>query len=327
MRRREFIELFGGALMAWPLAANAQPATVPVIGFLNSEAAHGYYAPLAAAFRRGLQDSGFNEGENVAIEYRWAEGQYDRLPALAADLVGRGVAVLAVNTPAARIAKEATARIPIVFYTTVDPVDAALVASLGRPGGNLTGVSGFNVEVGPKRLELLHELVPAARQIGLLVNPSNRLVTEVLIQDVQAAARALRLSITVLNARSEAELEAAFASMAEQKVDALTIGADAFLSGRSEQLGALALRHRIPAIFQTREFAAAGGLMSYSTGATEAFHQMGVYTARILKGEKPADLPVVQPTRLALVINLQTAKALGLEVPMSLLMRVDEVIE
>jgi ABC-type uncharacterized transport system substrate-binding protein len=324
MRRREFITLLGGAAVAWPLAARAQHA-MPVVGFLNSASADGY-AIAARAFRQGLKDTGYVEGENVTIEYRWAEGQYNRLPALAADLVRRKVDVIAANGVAMLPAKAATTTIPIVFTTSLDPVQEGYVASLNRPGGNVTGVTSLGVEVGPKRLELLHELVPAANVIGLLVNPNNP-NAHTLSGDMQAAARKLGLQLHVLDASNEGDFDRVFAALVQLRAGALVIGIDAFLTSHSEQLAALALRHALPAIYQYPEFTAAGGLMSYGNSIKESYRTAGVYTGRILKGEKPADLPVQQITKVELIINLKTAKALGLTVPLPLSGRADELIE
>jgi putative tryptophan/tyrosine transport system substrate-binding protein len=324
VKRREFITLLGSAAATWPLAAHAQQP-MPVIGFLNGASADGY-AISARAFRRGLKDTGYVEGENVTIEYRWAEGQYNRLPALAAELVRRKVDVIAANGVAVLPARAATTTIPIVFSTALDPVQLGLVASLSRPGGNITGVTSLNVEVAPKRLELLHELVPAANVIGLLVNPNNP-NAQTLSGDMQAAARKLGLQLHVLHASNEHDFDRVFGALVQLRAGALVIGIDAFLTSHSEQLAALALRHALPAIYQYPEFTAAGGLMSYGNSIMESFRTVGVYTGRILKGEKRADLPVQQITKVELIINLKTAKALGLTVPDKLLALADEVIE
>jgi len=322
MNRREFIMLLGGAV-AWPLAARAQQA-MPAIGFLGSES----FEDRLRAFRQGLRDTGYVEGNNVAIEYRWAEGQNDRLPTLAANLVRIRVTVIATpDTTAALAAKAATTTIPIIFFTAANPVEIGLVANLARPGGNLTGVTTLGLEVGPKRLELLHELVPAATTMALLVNPTSLALSERTTRDLQTAARALGLKIHVLHASTEREIDSAFATFAQLRAGGLVIGPDAFFTSRAEELAALALRHRVPAIYQFREFVEAGGLMSYGTDLTDGNRLTGVYTGRILKGEKPADLPVQQSSKAELIINLKTARALGLTVPLPLIGRADEVIE
>jgi putative ABC transport system substrate-binding protein len=324
--RREFITLLGGAAAAWPLAARAQQA-MPVIGFVASTSP-GSLRDAVAAFHRGLTEIGYIEGRNVAIEYRWAEGQYDRLPGLVADLVHRQVAVIAAidGLPSALAAKAATATIPIVFFTGGDPVQLGLVASLRRPDGNLTGVTSLNVEVGAKRLELLHELAPAASTIVLLVNPTNAL-TEANTTNAQTAAHALSVQLHVLNASTERDFDAVFARLVQLQAGGLVIAPDAFFISRSEELAKLALRHRVPAIFQYREFAASGGLISYGGSRTDAYRQVGVYTGRLLQGAKPSELPVQQVTKVELFLNLKTAKALGITVPLPLSGRADEVIE
>jgi putative ABC transport system substrate-binding protein len=324
MRRREFITLLGGAT-AWPLAARAQQPALPVVGFLNS-GAPGSYPHNVREFHQGLQEAGFVEGRNVAIEYRWAEDQTDRLPAMAADLVRRQVNVIFANGPAALPAKAATATIPIVFATAVNPVEVGLVGSLNRPGGNLTGVTTLNVEVGPKQLQLLHELVPSVTIIAALVNP-NSPGAEVQTRDLPMVAGALGLQLHVLPVSVERDFEAAFANLLQLRAGALMITQDAFFSSRSAQLATLTVRHAVPAIHPLREFAAAGGLMSYGNSFADAYRLVGVYTGRILKGEKPAELPVQQATKVELIINLKTAKALGLAVSLPLLGRADEVIE
>jgi ABC-type uncharacterized transport system substrate-binding protein len=328
MKRREFFTLLSGAAASWPLAARAQQGARPVIGLLGATTAQGYAEQLTA-FRQGLKESGFVEGENVAIEYRWAEDQYDRLPALAADLVRREVAVIATigGNAASLAAKAAAATIPVVFHGSLDPVEAGLVASLARPGGNLTGVVTLNVDTGQKRLELIHELVPTATTIALLLNPANAVVAETQSKDLLAAARTLRLDLPILHASSDRDLETVFASLMQVRAGGLVIGTDGFFVSRSEQLAALTLRHRMPAIFQYRAFAMTGGLMSYGGSVTDSYRLSGSYTGRILKGERPADLPVQQATKVELIINLKTAQALNLTVPISLLGRADEVIE
>jgi putative ABC transport system substrate-binding protein len=324
--RRQFIFALGGATLAWPLAARAQQPAMPVIGFLNS-ASPDNYEPMVDAFRQGLKETGYVEGQNVAIEYRWAGGQYDRLPAMAADLVRRQVAVIVANTPGNLAAKAATTTIPIVFTTAGDPVQIGLVASLNRPGGNITGVTNLSVELGPKWLELLHELVPTATIMALLVNPTSPNLTESTTKDLQAAARTLGLKLHVLHVSSERDFDKVFATLVRLRVGGLVIGSDPFFNSRSEQLAALTVRYAVPTIFQTRAFVAAGGLMSYGGSVAGTYHQVGMYTGRILKGEKPADLPVQQSTKVELFINLKTANALGLTVPDKLLVAADEVIE
>jgi len=325
MNRREFIS-FAAAAAAWPRAARAQQA-MPVIGILGATTVQGYAAQLAA-FRRGLAEVGFVEGRDVAIEYRWAEDQYERLPELAADLVRRHVAVIATigGNAASVAAKAATRTIPVVFHGSVDPVEAGFVASLNRPGGNLTGVVTLNIDTGQKRLELMHELVPTASTIALLLNPTNT-VAETQTKDLQAAARTLGLELHVLHATTEREFEPAFADLMRLRAGGLVIGTDGFLVSSSEQLAALTLRHAVPAIFQYRAFVEAGGLMSYGGSVTDSYRLSGIYSGRILKGEKPGDLPVQQATKVELILNLKTAKALGLTVPLPLLGRADEVIE
>jgi putative ABC transport system substrate-binding protein len=329
VRRRQFITLLGGAAAAWPLAARAQQPAMPVVGYLSGQArtAAGSARDLTA-FQQGLHEAGYVEGQNVVIEYRWAEGQYDRLPALAAELIGRPVAVIvATGTDfATRAAKAATTTIPIVFHTAGDPVQSGLVASLNRPGGNLTGVTTLNVEVGPKRLELMHELLPKATTIALLLNPNNP-NSETVLRETQAAARILGVQLQVLRATTERDIEIVVANRAQLRAGPLVIGSDAYFASRSEQIGALVLRHAVPAISGWREFVAAGGLMSYGNDSKDANRLVGVYTGRILKGDKPADLPVQQSTKVELILNLKIAKALGLTVPNSLLGRADEVIE
>jgi putative ABC transport system substrate-binding protein len=328
MKRRDLMLGLGGAAIAWPLAARAQQKTMPVIGYLSGVASGLTNPVFVAAFRQGLRETGYVEGQNVAIEYRWAEGRYDRMPALAADLVSRNVDVIVTDagTPSALAAKSATSTIPIVFTGVSDPVGAGLVASLARPGGNLTGFSVIATELTPKRLELLSELVPRAKVIALLVNPSNP-VTEPLIRDVQEAARAKAVQLHILKAGTESEIDAAFASLVQQQAGALVVSGDLLFLRRREQLVALASRDAVPAIYAVREFAASGGMISYGSSLTATFRQLGVYAGKILKGAKPADLPVQQPTKFELVINLKTAKALGLSVPQSILARADEVIE
>ena len=327
MRRREFVILIGSAAaVAWPIPTRAQQTT-PVIGFLSSTSPKSY-THVVAAFREGLKEVGYVEGQSIAIEYRWAEGQYDRLPLLAAELVRRQVAVIATtSTPAAFAAKAATTTIPIVFELGFDPVALGLVASLNRPGGNLTDVTNLGVEVAAKQLQLLHELVPTASDIALLVNPTNRTLAEALLRDAQLAAGRLGLRLHVLHASTEHDFDIAFASLAQLRAGALVIGADSFLISQNKQLAALTVRHAIPASFYFREAVAAGGLMSYGSSQADAHRLVGVYVGRILKGDKPTDLPVLRPTKFDLIINLKTAKSLGLSVPTALLSSADEVIE
>ena len=327
MHRREFITLLGGAAVAWPLAVRAQQAAVPVVGFIRDGSADAN-ARYAAAFRKGLNETGYVEGQNVTVEYHWLEGQYDRLPALMADLVRRQVAVIATpgNTPTLA-AKAATARIPIVFGVAEDPVQLGLVASLARPGGNATGINFFVNEIVAKRLGLLHELVPKATRIALLINPRNTFSAEATLKEVPQAARALGLQLQVFKAGTSSEVDAVFGALAREPADALFLAGDAFYASRRVQLATLAVRERIPMTVSARELVEAGALMSYGTDIAHSFRQVGAYTGNILKGTKPSDLPVVQSTKFELVINLQTAKTLGLEVPATLLARADEVIE
>jgi putative tryptophan/tyrosine transport system substrate-binding protein len=328
IQRREFITLLGGAAAAWPHAARAQQPALPVIGFLNGSSASSS-AHWTAAFLQGLSGTGYVQDRNVLIEYRWAEGHYERLPTLAADLVRRRVAVIAAmgGPLQALAAMAATTTIPIVFQVGADPVELGLVASLSRPGGNITGVTSLNLEVGPKRLEVMHELAPTATVIALLINPSNPVNAEAETRDLQTAARSLGLRLRILQASKESDFEVVFSTLAQERPGGLVIGPDSFLQSRSEQLAALAVRHAMPAITPYREFVTAGGLMSYGGNVSESWRQASVYVGRILKGEKPADLPVQQVTRVELIINMKTAKALGLTFPITLLGRADEVIE
>jgi putative ABC transport system substrate-binding protein len=326
MRRREFITLIGGAA-AWPLAVRAQQASVPVIGFLGPRSAQSD-AYRVTAFRQGLSEAGLVDGQNFTIEYRWADSYYDRLPALATELVHRQVAVIAASgTPAAVAAKAATKTIPIVFETAADPVKIGLVASLARPGGNITGVTQASEEIAPKRLELLHELLPKAGVLALLVNPTAPVLAEPQKREVLSAAQALGIDLHVLNASTEQDFDRVFARLTELKAGGLVIGGDAFFTSHAKQLAALTVQHAVPAIYQWREFAAAGGLMSYGANVTETHRLVGLYTGRILKGGKPADLPVQQATKVEMFINLKTARALGITIPLPLSGRADEIFE
>jgi putative ABC transport system substrate-binding protein len=328
MKRREFLGVLGSVSTAWPLAALAQQPTRPVVGFLRNtlpeEAAH-----LVAAFRKGMSETGYVEGRNVLVEYRWTGGQTDRLPSMAADLVNRQVDVIVAlgSTPAVRAASAATTKIPIVFMLGADPVELGLVASLNHPGGNLTGVINLNLQLAQKWLEILHQLTPGTTAIALLVNPANRATTEGYIREIEIAARGLGLKIHILHADSARDFDAVFASAKERGAGALVIVADLLFISNIDRLATLSLLHSVPAIFPFREFVAAGGLVSYGTNLAETYHLAGVYTGRIIKGEKPADLPVQQATKVELIINLKTAKDFGLSVSPALLARADEVIE
>jgi putative ABC transport system substrate-binding protein len=327
MKRREFITLLGGAAAAWPLAARAQQTAMPVIGFLNGTSLQGY-GRFLLAFRKGLGEAGYTEGRNVRIEYRWAEGNYDLLTALAADLVrGRVDVIAATSTPANVVAKAATTTIPIVFTTSSDPVKLGLVASLSHPGGNVTGAVTLNVEAAPKRLELLNDMVTTTGILGALINPDRSGAADDQLRALQEAAHALGQEIRVFRAETESDIDATFTQLAEQRAKALFVTTDAFFFSQRDRLIRLADRHAIPTIFDRREFVEAGGLMSYGGSVTDIYHLAGIYTGRILKGEKPANLPVQQSTKLELMINLKTAKALGITVPPTLLARADEVIE
>jgi len=327
MQRREFITTIAGLAASWPLVARAQQPTMAVIGFLAPGSAESD-AYRVIAFRQGLNESGYVEGQHFTIEYRWAEGHYDRLPAMATELVHLQVAMIAAtSTPAALAAKAATTTIPIVFEAASDPVKIGLVASLNRPGGNITGVTQRAEEVAPKRLEFLHELIPTARVMALLVNPTDPVLAEPQAREALSAARALGLELHILNASSERDFDAAFAKLIELRAGGLVIGGDAFFTSHSEQLAALAISHAVPAVYQWRQFAAAGGLMSYGSNITETHRLAGALAGRILKGDKPADLPVQQATKVELFINLKTAKTLGITFPPSLLGRADEVFE
>ena len=325
MKRRKFIALLGGAA-AWPLAARAQqrPA-MPVVGFLNAGSADGW-EPMLAGFHQGLKEMGYVAGQNVAVEYHWMEGRFDRAPAMVAELIRRQVAVIFANTPGNLAAKAATTAIPIVFATGGDPVQMGLVASLSRTGGNVTGVTQMNAEVSPKRLGLAHELVPTATTVAILVNPASP-IAEPQVTELQVAARTLGLQLHVLHASTERDFDTVFATLAQQRAGPLVISADSFFNSRSKLLGELTLRHAVPAIYEDRAFAAAGGLMTYGGRTPDMYRIAGAYTGRILKGERPADLPVQQGTRVELIINVKTAKVLGLSIPLPLLARADEVIE
>jgi putative ABC transport system substrate-binding protein len=326
MTRRDLIALLSGGAIMWPLPARAQQPAMPVVGFLFFTSAGPARQLTLPGFKAGLAETGYIEGKNVAIEYRWAEFHYDRLRALAAELVSRHVAVLVAGGGTALVARAATSTIPIVFVEQSDPVDINLVASLNRPGGNATGVTTFAVELDAKRLELLHELVPKASVIGLLLNP-DRATAQPQARGAQEAARSFGLQLQVLSARTEQEIDETFAKFVQFRPGALLVGSDLFLDSRREQIIGLAARHAVPTIFELRHFVAAGGLMSYGPSLSDAFRQVGIYTGKILHGAKPADLPVLQPTKFDLVINLKTAKTLGLTIPPSLLQRADEVIE
>ena len=328
MQRREFIILLGGTAAAWPLTVRAQQQVLPVVGFVNVASVKGGYAPFLSAFLKGLSEAGYVDGQNVTIEYRWAEGRLDQLPSLVADLVQRRVTVIAAtSTPAALAAKAATTTIPIIFEMASDPVRLGLVASLNRPGGNITGVTNANVGIAPKRLQLLHELVPTASAMALLVNPANPTLAETNTKELQAAARALGLELHVLNASTEGDFDEVFTKLIQLRASGLVIGPDTFFTSRREQLASLTVRHSVPTIYQNREFALAGGLLSYGADTADAYRLTGNYVGRVLKGEKPADLPVQQATKVELYINLKTAKALGLNIPNTLIGRADEVFE
>jgi len=325
MKRREFITLLGGAAVAWPHGARAQQPKMPVVGFLNGGSPDGY-APYVTGFLHGLNETGYVEGKNVAVDYRWARGQYDRLQEMAADLVRRKVAVIAANTPTAPVAKAATTEIPIVFVSTGDPVMLGLVTSFNRPGGNVTGVGLLGSELETKRLELLHQLVPGTTPIGVLVNPTNP-AADLQLRELQGAAGVIKRQIDIVRASTAFDIETAFEIAAQKGAGALLVVQDPFYNSRREQLVALAAHHKQPVFYPLREFAEIGGLVSYGHNLVDEYRQMGVYAGRILKGEKPADLPVVQPTKFEFVINLKTAKTLGLTIPQSLLTTADEVIE
>jgi ABC-type uncharacterized transport system substrate-binding protein len=327
MKRREFITLVGGAAATWPFPGRAQQPAMPVVGFINA-ASPQPYARMLSAFLKGLSETSYVENQNVKIEYRWAQGEIDRLPALVADLVHREVTVIAATgTPAALAAKAATTTIPIVFELGSDPVQLGLVSSLNRPSGNVTGVAQLAIEVGPKRLELLHEMIPKARIIALLADPTDRAIFENTTRGVQSAARSLGLELHVLNVSTDRDLDAAFANLVQLRAGGVVISGGQFFNSRSKRLAAAALQHAVPTISPYVDLAGAGGLMSYGTSITDAYRLAGIYTGRVLKGEKPADLPVQQATKVELIINLKTAKALGITVPSSLIGRADEIIE
>jgi len=328
IRRRQFLTLLGGAAAAWPLGGRAQQPAMPVIGYLGSSSFERSAGRSLLNFKRGLAETGYVEDRNVTIEYRWADDQYERLPALAVELVQRRVAVLvAAGSPTALPAKAATTVIPTVFMVASDPVELGLVASLNRPGGNLTGVAYLNAEVAPKRLEFLHEFIPSAKSIALLVNPTNPIATEPQAKELEAPVRTLAIHLSLVKASNAIELEDAFSALARDRVEGLQVGVDPLFGNHVDQLVALATRHKVPTIYPWREFTAAGGLMNYGASIPDAFRQVGVYTGQILKGAMPADLPVQRPTKLRLVLNLKAAKALGIEFPPTLLARADEVIE
>jgi putative ABC transport system substrate-binding protein len=327
VKRRDFITLLGGAAVAWPFPVCAQQPAMPVIGFVNGAAAD-LYAPFVQAFRQGLGEAGYVEGQNVAIEFRWAEGRLDQLPALLSDLIRRKVAVIAAtSTPAALAARKANTTVPMVFTTANDPVRLGLVESLSRPGGNMTGATQLNMEVAPKRLEIFHELMPSATEFAHLVNLADPIVAEIGVREMDAAARTLGLKVNVLNATSDTDFEKIFATLAQQRHGGLLISTDVLFTSWSRQLGALAARYAVPAIYQGRDFAASGGLMSYGGSTADSYRLAGAYAGRILKGEKPGDLPIQQSSKVEMIINLKTAKALGLTFPITLLGRADEVIE
>ena len=327
MRRREFIKVIAGSAAAWPFAARAQQPTMPVVGFLNAASAEGY-TKFVGEFRRGLNSMGFVEGQNVVVEYRWAEGHYDRLPDLAADLIRRQVAVIAAtSTPAALAAKKATATIPVVFTTGGDPVEIGLVTNIARPGGNVTGATQITMELGQKRLELLHQLIPKATVLAIAVNPNNRAVAEVQIRDAQDGMRALGLKLEIVQARNEEEFDKAIAGLPQRAGGLVIAGGDFLFLSESAKLAEITVRHKVPAIFHGREFAAAGGLLSYGASVVASYLLAGVYTGRILRGERPGDLPVQRSSKLEIYINQNTAKALGVTIPQGLMIAADEVFE